>query len=114
MRWIDGERRQQREHVAQEEILQPRLFLLAHIRAIDQDDSLLGKNLAQLAPARLLMAREHRDRFADAAELFGRRQPVGALGGDTLAYLAFQAGDPDHEKLVEIVGGNRQETHPFE
>ena len=70
--------------------------------------------LAQLAPARLLMAREHRDRLADAAELFGRRQPVGALGGDTLAYLAFQAGNPDHEKLVEIVGGNRQETHPFE
>ena len=47
-------------------------------------------------------------------ELLGRRQAVGAALGDALADLRLDAGDADHEELVEVIGGNRQESHPLQ
>jgi len=58
--------------------------------------------------------RQSRHRLADARELFGRRQPVGATRHDALAHLADQAGDPHHEEFVEVVGRDRQEAHALE
>ena len=66
--------------VPQEMILQPASSPSSQIRAIDQHDGvILAQQLAQLAPARLLVARENADRIADAGELLGRSQPVRAL-----------------------------------
>ena len=109
-----GERREQRKNLAQEMVLEPGLLLLGHLRPVDQHDAVLGERLAQLAPALLLVAREHRHRLGDAGELLGRRQAVGALGGDAGAHLALEAGDADHEEFVEVVGRDREEAHPFE
>ena len=38
-----AKRREQREDLAQEIILEPGLLLLGHVRALDQDDALLGQ-----------------------------------------------------------------------
>src|SRR6185437_3684831 len=54
MRRIDRERRQHREDVAQEIVLEPGAVALLERIALDQQDVLVGQLLAQLAPARLL------------------------------------------------------------
>ena len=40
--------------------------------------------------------------------------PSGLSDADPLAHLALQAGDPDHEEFVEIVGRNREKPDPFQ
>ena len=47
-------------------------------------------------------------------ELLGRRQAVGAALGDAFADLRLDAGDADHEELIKVIGGNRQEPHPLQ
>ena len=74
-----------------------------------------GELLAQLAPARLLIA----GRGADTASLMRPScsagvSPSGLLRRDAGAHLALEAGDADHEEFVEVVGRDRQEAHPLE
>ena len=66
MRRIDRQRREQREHLTQEVILQPGLFLPGHIRTVDQHDARRGELDAQFPPPRLLVAGERRHRLGDA------------------------------------------------
>ena len=73
-----------------------------------------ASDAAQVAPDRLLVGGELRDRLVDQHELLGRRQPVRAALGDALADLRLDAGDADHEELIKVVGGNRQEAHPLQ
>jgi hypothetical protein len=114
MRRIDGQRREQREDLAQEMVVEPGALFLRHLRSVDNRDAVLRELAAQLAPALLLVARERRDRFRDARQLLGGREPVRAPGGDAGAQLAFQAGDAHHEELVKIVGRDREEAHPLQ
>ena len=39
---------------------------------------------------------------------------VGAAFGDAFADLRLDAGDADHEELIKVIGGNRQESHPLQ
>ena len=114
MRRIDRQRRQHRENVTQEIIVEPGLFLLGHVRAIDQDDPLVDQRRAQLAPLLLLVAGQRRHGLADAYELLRRRQTIRALGGDAFAHLPLEAGHAHHEEFVEVVGRDRQKPQPFE
>src|SRR5262249_15454091 len=50
MRRVDRERRQHREDVIEEVILEPGALRLGEITAVDQDDALLAQVLAQRAP----------------------------------------------------------------
>ena len=61
MRRIDRERRQQRKHVREEIILEPRLLGLGDVGAVDQHDAGLGERRAQFAPLRLLVGDQQRD-----------------------------------------------------
>ena len=47
-------------------------------------------------------------------QLLSRCQAFLAGKVDLCFDLTFQAGDPDHEKFIEIIGGNRQEPQPFQ
>ena len=85
MRRIDGERRQQREHVGEEALLQPGALGLLEIAAVDQRHAGGGQRRPQFQPALLLIAGELRHRLADAGELLGGGEPVRALGRDGLA-----------------------------
>ena len=42
------------------------------------------------------------------------RQAIRTALGDALAHLGLDAGDPDHEELIKVIGGNRQKSHPFQ
>jgi hypothetical protein len=50
----------------------------------------------------------------DRVELLGRRQPVDRAGLDLLELLPHQAGDADHEELVEVRTRDREEAQPLE
>src|SRR5215475_7803327 len=104
MRRIDGKRSQQGKDLAEKMILEPGLLFLRHLRPVDQNDALLGQHLPKLAPALLLIARQHPDRLRDPRELLGRSEAVRALDGDAGAQLTLEAGNANHEELVEIVG----------
>src|SRR5262249_11668296 len=87
MRRVDRERREDRKDATQEVVLEPGAVRLLDRLAVDQQDILLGELLAQLAPARLLVARESRDRRVDLRELLGGGEPVRALLGDAGTHL---------------------------
>ena len=114
MRRIDRQRRQQRENIVEEMILDPCPLGFGHVAAIDQNDSDLGENAAQIAPDRLLIGGELRDRFIDEDKLLRRCVAVRAALGDALAHLRLDAGHADHEELIKVIGGNRQESHPLQ
>ena len=113
MRRIDGKRSEQGKNLSKEIILEPGLFLLRHLRPVDQHDALLGQGLPKLPPALLLIPCQHAHGFSDAGKLFGGRQSVGAFDGNSSPQLALEAGHADHEKLVEVIGGNREEPDPL-
>ena len=104
MRRVDGERSQHRKDVLQKIVSsQARSGFLKRV-PVDQDDTFSSKFLTQLLPPLQLVTCQHGHRIGDAAELLGWGQPIRTLGGDALAYLPFKAGNPHHEKFVEVVG----------
>ena len=74
----------------------------------------LGQNAAQVAPDHLLVGCELRDGFIDEDELLRGAAAVGTAFGNTFADLRLDAGDADHKKFIKVIGGNRQESHPFQ
>ena len=98
----------------EEMILDPAALALGDIAAVDQDDADVGEQMAQVAPDRLLVDGELRDGLVDQRELLRRRQAVRAALGNALADLRLDAGDADHEELVEVIGRYRQEPHPLQ
>jgi hypothetical protein len=111
---IDRQRRQHREDRLQEMRLQPGPVVLAQGFAAQQFDVLGLEEQQQGRQARLLVFLEASDLHEYLVELLLGRPSVGALFGDALADLAGQARDADHEELVEIGGGDRQEAQPFQ
>jgi hypothetical protein len=98
--------RQQRENVVKEMILDPGALGLGHVAAIHEHDTDLGEDAAQIAPDRLLVGGELRNRLVDEHKLFGGGQAVRTALGNTLPHLGLDAGDPDHEELIKVIGGN--------
>ncbi len=114
VRGIDRQRRQQREDVAEEVILEPAALRLGEVVAVDQHDAGIRQVAAQIAPDRLLVGCKLRNRLVDEDKLFGRRHAVGAALGDAFTDLRLDAGDADHEELIKVIGGNRQEPDPLQ
>src|SRR5262249_1392192 len=106
MRGIDGERCEEREDLMEEVFFEPYLLFLRHLRAFGKHYAVFGQHLPKLAPALLLIARERADGLADPGQLFSWSEPVRALNRETGAQLSLQAGNADHEELIEMVGGN--------
>ena len=113
VRRIDRQRRQQRENIVKEMILDPGALGLGDVAAVDENDSHLGEDTAQIAPDRLLVGGKLRNRLVDEDELFRRGQAVRTALGNALAHLGLDAGDPDHEELIKVIGRNRKKSHPF-
>jgi len=106
---VDCQRCQDREHVSEKVILKPGIIRLAQGVATQNFNAFFGNLSAQLAPDLLLGRLQVTYGVTDLFQLFGRRQPVIGKVGDLGALLAAQSGHADHEKLVEIVGGDGQE-----
>ena len=52
--------------------------------------------------------------FFETTQLFARRQSVGGADRQTHLVAPFEPGHPDHVKLVEIGGEDRQELGAFQ
>ena len=111
---IDRKRRQQREDVVEEVILDPAALAPGDVAPVDQHDAGIGEKVAQVAPDRLLIGGELRDGLVDQDELFRGRHSVRAALGNAFADLRLDTGDADHEELVEVIGRDRQEPHPLQ
>ena len=114
MRRVDRERRQQREDIVQEMVFDPASFGFGDIPPIDQNDTHIGENAAQIAPDRLLVVGQCRNRFVDQHKLLGRSEAVGTALGNALAHLGLDAGDPNHEEFIKVIGGNGEKPNPLE
>ena len=114
MRRVDRQRRQHREDVVEEVVLQPDPVLRTDIAGPEQMDPVLVQVPPQLDPACLLVVGQGRDRLTDRDELLRRRQTILAAGDDAGLELLAQARDADHEEFVEVVGGNREEAQLLE
>jgi len=92
------------------------LDLLALELGVVEDPHLLsaqrGQELLVPAPARLV---EHRlQLLAETRQLLRRRHAVGRRLEGACLELVAQAGDPDHEELVQVAGEDRQELDPLD
>ena len=89
------------------------LLVIKIARANDQD-VFLGQILLQHRKRSLLFELQLADFLQCLVELAQRRAAVGGAAGDALADLALQAGDADHEELVQIGRRNREEADTFQ
>ncbi len=109
------ERRQHRVDVPREDGLEP-LELLGRAFLDGHDLDTLGRQRrTQLALPQLgLATRQLGDACLERGERLGRREPVGRPDGEPGGLLVQQAGDANHEELVEVGGEDRAELHPLE
>ena len=111
---VDRQRRQHREDIVQEAVFQPDPVLRADIGRAQQHDPVRFQVLLELGPADLLVAGQGGNRLAQGGELFGRAQPILTGRHHAGLKLLAQAGDADHEELVEIVRRDREEAQLLE
>src|SRR5947209_20024584 len=102
MRRIDRKRRQHRENMQEEVILQPFPLGFAHLATVDDRDSRSGQIEAQIAPALELLLDQENDALPDLLELLCRRHSLLRGRQQAGAYLTAQAGNAHHEEFVEI------------
>lgn len=115
MSGVDRQRGQYREDLFVKVGRQPVPFALVEVGPTHYPDALLdqrGTHRIEEHPGvpvgDLLRA------FADPAQLFARRQPVGGAHRQTHLVAALQARHPDHVELIEIRGEDGQEFQPFQ
>ena len=115
MRRIDGERREQREHLAQEVILAARSFPSWSPPDRRPARCPLGEH-RRAAPASAPAGRWRAPTTASAmrASCSAGVRPSGLLVVMPARSWPLQAGDADHEEFVEVVGRDREEPHPLE
>ena len=111
----DGQRREHGEDLAPEARVELAPLVVGDV--VDRGDADAGVaqaghelvlEAADLAPAELAHAR------LDRVHRLARRHAVGPAGVDAGLELVVQAGDPDHEELVQVRGVDRAELHALE
>jgi hypothetical protein len=114
MRRIDGERRQDREDLVDEILVEPRALGVGELAGIEDGDAGFAQFVLQGGPGVLLARHQGRDALADCHELLGRGHAVVAQQGRAGLQHVDQAGHSDHVELVQDVGRDRQEAHPLQ
>ena len=114
MRGIDRDRRQHREDMVEEMLLEPVALLIGKLVGAQHVNAGFGEQRLERDPVFLLLRGQLGDGAVDAVELLGGRQPVLARRLDAGHDLAAQARHADHVELVEVRGGDRQEAQALE
>ena len=117
MSGVDGQRSEDREDFAGEDLAQ--VLLLGFGQVLEpaaEDDSLLLQGRQDfLFEDPVLFLDELGDEGGDAVDLVLREHLVGPGGpGDAGVDLLHQAADPDHEELVQVGGEDGEELEPLE
>ena len=114
-RAIDTPRGQNREDLLVEHLRQAVPLRLTEFFPREEPDAGFGHlrqdiiHRAAIGPSGQVLGLD-RDRL----KLVRDGHPRGALRGRVLRILALQAGDPNHEELVQVVPDDAQETEAFE
>ena len=112
---VDGQRREHREDAVLEEPLAELLLLAVEVLPAHQVDA-VGRQLGhqvdaeELGVALALLGGADPDRLQHVARHHPGRRPHGHAGRDP----ALEAGDADHEELVEVAGEERHRPDPLE
>ena len=114
VRGIERLRRQDREDLLAEMGFEPGLGLALDRIGVEDMDAGLGEVGTDIGPHALLIVGQRLGLGRDGGELLAGREPVGGARLDLLELLAHQAGDADHEELVEVRARDRQEAQPLE
>ncbi len=114
MRRIDGQGRQDREHMLHEAGFQPLAVGLGQLDRLDHGNAGFAQFLAQHAPHPLLVGQQVLGGTVDGGQLLGRGQPVLGMGGHAGLDLALQAGHAHHVELVQVGRGDGQEAQPLQ
>jgi hypothetical protein len=114
---VPGVERQRGEHradVAREVAVQVFVDLRRPALRIEQADLLVLEQLAERRPRGGHGLEHHVRARAHRFELLARGVAVGCHVFDAGPEPAHRGGDADHEELVEVGAGDRQELHPLE
>src|SRR5690606_13943576 len=107
--------RQHGENLVLEEQLQRLAPVFRKVRVVRDEQVVLVELWNDIVPETPILQFQHRQQaLADGRQLLGWRQPVGGRFDDSRRDLLAQAGYANHEKLIEIIGKNRQELHTFQ
>lgn len=114
VRGIDAHRRDDREDLALEELGQPKLLLGVEVRRLDEADAvcreLRKRRLEAAVDVAHLVVRD----AADGVHLALRRQAADIVVLDTALDEMLEAGDADHEELVEVGAADGDEAQALE
>ena len=115
MRRIDGERHQDREDLCVEVVVELRAVVLAEIRPRDHVDARLGERGPHQLRPRIGVADLQRVGLGrDVGENLVRSASHVRRHRESRDDAALEAGDADHEELVEVAGEDREEVRPLE
>ena len=111
----DRERRQHREDLALEAVVELGALLRLELLDARDDDPLLGERRAELVPPQLgLAAYTSSTRSRRVVERLLRRPAVRQAPAHAGFGLAGQPGDADHEELVQHLGRDLEEEDSLE
>ena len=108
---VHRQRGEDREYRFHEMLFEPFTVGLGQFARLDDEDLFFRKRFVENTPGLLLILLQFGDLVGDGFDLFSCRQAIIGARFHALRYLPHQARNANHEKFVEIVGGNRQETH---
>ena len=114
MRGVDGERRQDREDLAQEDVVELAAVFFGELVAGEEGDARGFEVGLELAPGDELLGHEAAGVLVDEDELFGGGQAIDGGGGVARVGEFAEAGDADGVEFVEVGGGDRHEPDAFE
>src|SRR5262249_23641150 len=111
---IDGDRRQHREDVIEEMLLEPSTLVVGELIRVKDMVSGSGESRRELYPVLLLLGGQFGDCAMDPIELLRGREAIPAWRVDTGTDLTAQPRHAHHVKLVEVRGRDGEETQPLE
>ena len=112
---VDGERRQDREDPLLEELLAGLLLLLVEVVPAQELDAVVEQRRHDLvAEQRGVAGGQLTGLGPDRLEHLARHQPRRGPYGDARGDASLEAGDADHEELVEVAGEDREEPRPLQ
>ena len=111
---VNGDGRYDGKDLFQEAQVEPIALQLVEFTGINDGDAIGLQLILQLKPASVLFNHQLLGTLANFLKLLGWRQPVLADLSHLLAQLPHQAGHTHHEKLIQIVAGNRQKAQPLQ
>ena len=115
VRRVDRQRRQHREDPVPEQPLAVLLLVPVEVVPAHQLDALVGERRDDLvAEQRGVPLHQLAGLGPDRLEHLAGQQPGGGRDGDAGRDPALEAGDADHEELVEVAGEDRQEPGPLQ